>query len=98
MRTRSGRTAVATAAVALVLSACGGSSGPTAGNAARERPTSTAPAGAVPSDPATPTTAAGPAPAVPAAFEFSAPALGGGRVVGADYADTGVALWFWAPW
>jgi hypothetical protein len=35
---------------------------------------------------------------VPDVLRFSAPRLGGGRVVGADYAGRDVALWFWAPW
>lgn len=35
---------------------------------------------------------------VPEALDFSAPRLGGGRVSGADFVGTQVALWFWAPW
>lgn len=37
-------------------------------------------------------------PPVPQALDFSAPALGGGLVVGAELAGQGVALWFFAPW
>ncbi|HEX9683471.1 MAG TPA: hypothetical protein VGA13_10340 [Acidimicrobiales bacterium] len=29
---------------------------------------------------------------------FSAERVGGGSIVGADYAGTDVAIWFWAPW
>lgn len=32
------------------------------------------------------------------ALDFSAPAVDGGTVQGGDYAKSGVALWFWAPW
>lgn len=38
------------------------------------------------------------APAQAAVLDFSAPAVGGGQVVGADYAGRDLALWFWAPW
>lgn len=92
-----GRRSVATAAaltgVALTLGACGGGSEPSARPA---DPRTSAPAPDASSGSAPDGTPG--APAVPAALEFSAPALGGGRVVGADYASTGVALWFWAPW
>ncbi|MEO7837502.1 MAG: hypothetical protein ABIS21_07665 [Acidimicrobiales bacterium] len=32
------------------------------------------------------------------ALQFSAAAVNGSQVVGADYAGKDVALWFWAPW
>jgi hypothetical protein len=87
-----GPTTAALAGLALAVAACGGSSGGSAGGSGSTgQVTRTAPPLA--SDPPGATPAA-----VPAAFRFSAPALDGGRVVGADYADTGVALWFWAPW
>jgi hypothetical protein len=35
---------------------------------------------------------------VPAILDFSAPALSGGTIDGADYSGKAVALWFWAPW
>jgi thiol-disulfide isomerase/thioredoxin len=35
---------------------------------------------------------------VPDALAFTAPAVGGGEVEGADAAGHPVALWFWAPW
>jgi hypothetical protein len=31
-------------------------------------------------------------------LDFTAPAVGGGQVAGADYAGRDLALWFWAPW
>lgn len=31
-------------------------------------------------------------------LDFTAPKLGGGQVVGTEYAGKDVALWFWAPW
>jgi thiol-disulfide isomerase/thioredoxin len=35
---------------------------------------------------------------IPDVFEFEAPLLDGGTLRGAEYRDTGVARWFWAPW
>ena len=31
-------------------------------------------------------------------LDFTAPKLGGGQVVGSEFAGKDVALWFWAPW
>lgn len=31
-------------------------------------------------------------------FEFVAPKLNGGQVVGSELQNKDVALWFWAPW
>jgi hypothetical protein len=31
-------------------------------------------------------------------LDFTAPALGGGEIVGSDYAGRDLAIWFWAPW
>ncbi|MFO1536316.1 MAG: hypothetical protein ACKOVH_00560 [Actinomycetota bacterium] len=101
--------AVATAlAAALALVACGPGISDGARSARPGRPgTAANPTG--PGAPATtPTTAStpgapvgtAPTPAateVAEAFRFSAPALGGGRVDGRDFAATGAALWFWAP-
>jgi hypothetical protein len=36
--------------------------------------------------------------AVPTILDFSAPALDGGTVRGADFVGTDLAIWFWAPW
>lgn len=86
------------AGLALTLAACGGGSEPASSDAGARRtnpdPTSASAPGGAPATPGTST----PTPAVPAALRFSAPALDGGKVEGADYATTGVALWFWAPW
>jgi hypothetical protein len=35
---------------------------------------------------------------IPAVLDFEARLLDGGVLQGAEYASTGVALWFWAPW
>ena len=35
---------------------------------------------------------------VPRALRFTAPALGGGTIDGADFAGHDLAMWFWAPW
>ncbi|HEU5300799.1 MAG TPA: hypothetical protein VFW06_01040 [Acidimicrobiia bacterium] len=32
------------------------------------------------------------------ALDFTAPAVDGGTVHGADYAGDALAIWFWAPW
>lgn len=83
--------------LAVTLAACSGGTTDRAGTPGRraDRPATTGPA----PPPGTPTTA-GPevAAPVPAVLDFAAPALGGGSVRGADYARTGLALWFWAPW
>jgi hypothetical protein len=39
-----------------------------------------------------------PAEAVAGILDFTAPRLGGGRVVGSEFAGQNVAVWFWAPW
>lgn len=31
-------------------------------------------------------------------LDFTAPKLGGGQVVGSEFAGKDVAIWFWAPW
>ena len=31
-------------------------------------------------------------------LDFAAPKLGGGQVVGNEFAGKDVAIWFWAPW
>ncbi|MFO7591766.1 MAG: hypothetical protein R6X23_12880 [Acidimicrobiia bacterium] len=43
---------------------------------------------------------AAPAPAANEAttLDFTAPAVDGGTVRGADYAGDALAIWFWAPW
>ena len=35
--------------------------------------------------------------AVPEALQFSAPLVGGGEFVGADFVDKPTVFWFWAP-
>lgn len=35
---------------------------------------------------------------VPRELRFTAPALGGGTIDGADYAGSDLVIWFWAPW
>jgi hypothetical protein len=34
---------------------------------------------------------------VPDVLDFAAPAVGGGRVAGREFAGRDVAMWFWAP-
>lgn len=35
---------------------------------------------------------------VPDVLRFTAPALGGGTIRGADFAGEDLVMWFWAPW
>jgi hypothetical protein len=97
------RAVAAALAAALTLVACGPGGSDGARSARPERPGSTATPtgpGAPPSPAPTSGAPAGTAPTaveVAEAFRFSAPALGGGRVDGRDFAATGAALWFWAP-
>ena len=72
------------AAAALVLSACGSSTG---------TETSAAPAEAAASG----TVSATASPDVPEILRFSAPLLGGGTYDGAAAAGKVTAYWFWAP-
>lgn len=37
-------------------------------------------------------------PPVPRELMFTAPALSGGTIRGADYAGKDLVIWFWAPW
>lgn len=86
--TRPARTAIALAALALLVSACG-ADGPT---------------DAATSDPAAPPVESGAPPsgstteAIPEILDFEAPLLAGGTLRGVDYAGKDVAFWFWAPW
>jgi hypothetical protein len=86
--TRPARTAIAFAALALLVSACG-ADGPT---------------DAATSDPGAPPVESGAPPsgssteAIPEILDFEAPLLAGGTLRGADYAGKDVAFWFWAPW
>lgn len=59
------------------------------------------PGRSTPGPTAAPTTGAPPADAdvrVPMELRFTAPALGGGTIDGADYAGSDLVVWFWAPW
>jgi hypothetical protein len=92
MSTRVIRTVLGLAALTLFVSACTSASvNDLAGSAGRTR----TPAGM---DRAASSSPESNARSVPEVLRFSAPRLGGGRVVGADYAGRDVALWFWAPW
>lgn len=86
----------------LLLAACGGGTDVTAPAGGGEPATDeTAPATAPGTVPA-PATAGPRAPgapaAVPALLDFTAPAVNGGQVVGAELVGRPLALWFWAPW
>ncbi len=107
------RIAALAAAVALAAAACGGTADPTDLGADAIAPPSASPtvAGEVATDATTPTPppgsgsqSAAPTPAAEApeaavrALDFTAPALAGGEVRGADFAGRDVVLWMWAPW
>jgi hypothetical protein len=100
----------AVVAVGLLLSACasdGGtdnSSGPSATPAATapdEQPDATTPDDATaPIAPTTPGDASATTVTpvvVPEALQFTAPLVGGGEFVGAEYAGKPTVFWFWAP-
>lgn len=100
-----------TAAGALALAACGGTSdddtSTPATEAVADAPAPAAEPPAATGAPATaeapaatpaPETAANPPAAVPAALDFSAPLLGGGEIEMGQFAGRPVLLWFWAPW
>ena len=76
-------------ALVVVLSACASSPSGSAAAPSPPRASSTSIPSASSADSAT---------AVPEILDFSAPALGGGTIRGADYAGSDLAIWFWAPW
>ncbi|MEV0199809.1 redoxin domain-containing protein [Nonomuraea sp. NPDC050691] len=88
------RTALATAALALLATGCGGPG--------QDQTTSAVTPAPPPSTSLTPAPTTSPAPAnkarVPATLEFSARTLDGATFRGASLAGRPVAFWFWAPW
>lgn len=87
------------AALALVASACA-SQAPEGSSPEPAAPASSPPPAAPSPDP---TSGEGgdeeaPPPEVPRELRFTAPALGGGTIDGADYAGRDLVIWFWAPW
>lgn len=82
------RGAIACVIGALWLSACGAEPAPNQDRAefeVRDEPDGPA----APGQPAT-----GPA----GILNFTAPKLGGGKLVGSEFAGQNLAVWFWAPW
>jgi hypothetical protein len=86
--TRPARTAIALAALTVVLSACGADGSTVAATSDPPAPSvgSEAPSGG------------GTTREIPEILDFEAPLLAGGTLRGADYAGKDVAFWFWAPW
>ncbi|MGH2773316.1 MAG: hypothetical protein ACRDIU_09300 [Actinomycetota bacterium] len=82
-------------AVALLTAACGNGKQSAGGVTFDDSGSRTKPAASASPPGATPSLTAGP---VPEILGFTAPRVGGGRVVGADFAGKDVAAWFWAPW
>lgn len=85
---------LATAILGLILTSCASSAPDPAPGPAATAESPSPPSGPSPQ----PTDAPGGGPAVPRELRFSAPALGGGEIDGADYAGSDLVIWFWAPW
>ena len=104
--------AAAVLAIGLLTSACAsdGSTDSSAGSSIappatsqNEQPEATTPGNDAAAAPTTPTspddtsaTTASPL-VVPEALQLTAPLVGGGEFIGADYADKPTVFWFWAP-
>lgn len=86
---------VSVVVLALVVLSCGD-------GAAEEPAAAPPPEEAVVEEPATapepPPTVASPADVVPDLLDFTADAVEGGQVIGAEFAGETLAVWFWAPW
>jgi hypothetical protein len=92
------RRLTSTALLAALLAACTGSgpddrSGADAAPGAGTATTATTATVAPREDPG-----AGPDATALGPFDFVADAVGGGQVVGADFAGSETVVWFWAPW
>jgi len=97
---RSTRSAAALFGIAFVVAACGsGSSEGSAVPATAEVPAATAPptTAAVESTTGAPAPDDTPAVVVPAALQFDAPLVGGGRLDVTTLAGKPTVFWFWAP-
>lgn len=94
-RAFTGRWLVAAVLAAVVAVACAGT-GPDARTSGGSTPAAPAD-GSSPASPS-PTTDPGPGPANAGALGFTAPALSGGTIRGAELAGQDVVLWMWAPW
>jgi hypothetical protein len=81
---RLARRSVLTGVLAVSVAACA-----SATSGVADAPTATPPA---------PASRGGGPVTVPEVLDFTAPKLGGGDIVGADYAGKALAIWFWAPW
>jgi hypothetical protein len=91
------RRLASTSLVAALLAACGGTGTDEASEAEAPDPgptaTATTGAAAPAYGPREPDGVAALGP-----FDFVAEAVGGGQVVGADFAGSEKVVWFWAPW
>lgn len=109
LRARGRRIVATVAAAALLLAACSGTpADPTGaadgtprpdGTGAATTPTATPTVTPETAHPPTPTGRRDAAPAdVPDVLDFTAPALSGGQVRGAEFTGEDVVFWMWAPW
>lgn len=97
-RALTGRWLVAAVLAAVVAVACGGT-GPDARTSGGSTPAAPAGGSSPASPPPTTDPGTGEAAAANAgALRFTAPALSGGTIRGAELAGRDVVLWMWAPW
>ncbi|GAA1752808.1 redoxin domain-containing protein [Streptomonospora arabica] len=82
--------ALAAAAAAVLVAGCGAVPSDDGGGEPAGGPDS--------SSPGADTGQGGGGQGAPTAFDFTAPAVGGGEIDGADLVGEPVVLWFWAPW
>jgi hypothetical protein len=93
------RRLASTVLVAALVAACGGS-GSGSDDASDAGAPGTDPTATAPTAPVAPREDAGDGADAAALgpFDFVADAVGGGQVVGADFAGSETVVWFWAPW
>ncbi|HEX6262022.1 MAG TPA: hypothetical protein VF097_04160 [Actinomycetota bacterium] len=94
MRTGTARLIIAMGILALTTASCGSPEETTGSQSPEAAPAATSP------PPTSPRPTEEPAedPPVPRELRFTAPALGGGAIDGAEYAGSDLVIWFWAPW
>jgi len=80
--------------LALVVAACGGGAGDLASDSPLVEPVAVEESTTAEQPPTAPSSPA----AVPGLLDFTADAVEGGQVVGAEFAGQALAIWFWAPW
>ncbi|HEX6208154.1 MAG TPA: hypothetical protein VF058_07340 [Actinomycetota bacterium] len=95
MRSGPARLIISLGILALSAASCASPEEPAATRSPEAAPAATSPA--APTSPP-PTEEPAEDPPVPGELRFTAPALGGGTIDGAEYAGSDLVIWFWAPW